>query len=410
MTIPERRHRLVSDWESHAGEVEPAFREPDIVDHLERMAFIPGSFESILSNIAKDLQAQPWLVEEADYEWALDRTAYRFAQEALNQSRVLNALGGLVRPQDPKALASGIAARQYLRWRIEDAEPHFARHADWRFVVLPFGWDNAISLLMLAFQAHAGASPIFQRMFPGSSPLADWRRPAKGLLLAGMPLPAQLPVVDSFLLEAMRNEHPWYNDALISIAEFDDPAVRTIWSLSSDWVVGHEVTHALLHETVPWSIEREMEADLGGLIQLITWTRPRDLTGLAEDLSPNFWDFISARTGLMMLTLASNLAQRQRGPAAVTMTDGAMARLVHLHNFIDVNLGATTITSEEVGLITQFADRFDAFMADFSALQVSIPPWAPAQSRRAARQADRVFHEELAAHKAKGGGLILPEN
>lgn len=410
MSIPEQRHRVVSDWEAHAGGVEAAFREPDIVDHLERMAFIPGTFESVLGNIAKDLQAQPWLVEQAGYEWALDRTAYRFAQEALNQSRVLNALGGLVRPQDAKASASGIAARQYLRWRIEDSEPHCVHHADWRFVVLPFGWDNAISLFMLAFQAHAGASPVFQRMFPDSSLMADWRRPAKGLLLAAMPIPAQLPVVDSFLLDAMRNEHPWYNDALISIAEFDNPAVRTIWSLSSDWVVGHEVTHALLHETVPWSIEREMQADLGGLIQLVTWTRPRDLTGLAEDLSPNFWDFISARTGLMMLTLASDLAQRQRGSAAVAMTDGAKARLTHLHDFIGVNLGATTITSEEVGMMTQFADRFESFMADFSALQASIPPWAPAQSRRAAREADRVFREELAAHKAKGGGLILPDN
>lgn len=409
MTIPEQRHRIVGDWEAHAGEVEAAFREPDIVDHLERMAFIPGTFESVLGNIAKDLQAQPWLVEEAGYEWALDRTAYRFAQEALNQSRVLNALGGLMRPQDAKAPGSGIAARQYLSWRIEHAEPHCARSASWRFIVLPFGWDNAISLLMLAFQAHAGASPVFRRMFPASMPMDDWRRPAKGLLLAAMPIPAQLPVVDSFLLDAMRGEHPWYNDAIISIAEFDDPAVRTIWSLSSDWVVGHEVTHALLHETVPWSLEREMQADLGGLIQLITWTRPRDLSGLAEDLSPNFWDFISARTGLMMLTLASDLAQRQRGATAAAMANGAKTRLAHLHDFIDVNLAALTITPEEAGLIAQFADCFGAFMADFSALQAGIPEWAPAQARRAAREADRVFREELAAHKAKGGRRIEPE-
>lgn len=94
MTIPERRHRIVGDWEAHAGEVEAAFREPDIVAHLERMALIPGTFESVLGNIAKDLNAQPWLVEEAGYDWTLDRTAYRFAQEALNQSRVLMPSAG----------------------------------------------------------------------------------------------------------------------------------------------------------------------------------------------------------------------------------------------------------------------------------------------------------------------------
>ncbi|QNT70202.1 hypothetical protein [Defluviicoccus vanus] len=110
----------------------------------------------------------------------------------------------------------------------------------------------------------------------------------------------------------------------------------------------------------------------------------------------------------MMLTLASDLAQRQRGMAAA-MVNGAKARLAHLHDFVDVNLAVTTITPEEVWLMAQFAECFDAFMADFSALQASIPPWAPPQSRRAAREADRVFREELREHKARGGGLILPE-
>ncbi|MGF7156273.1 hypothetical protein [Novosphingobium gossypii] len=59
--------------------------------------------------------------------------------------------------------------------------------------------------------------------------------------------------------------------------------------------------------------------------------------------------------------------------------------------------------------MAQFAECFDVFMADFSALQAGILPWAPAQARRAAREADRIFREELAAHKAQGCGRIEPE-
>jgi hypothetical protein len=37
-----------------------------------------------------------------------------------------------------------------------------------------------------------------------------------------------------------------------------------------------------------------------------------------------------------------------------------------------------------------------------------MPAWAEARARHAARAADEVVRAELAAHKASGGGPVLP--
>jgi hypothetical protein len=347
------RHRVLTDWEAYAAGLEEAFGEPIIVDHLEAMAEVPGVFASVFSNLARDLAAQPWLAEEAGYSWVTERGAYRFAAEALNQSRVLNALGGLIDPDDPaqRLAAAGIAARQALSWRVEDAEPYCHRAGPWQFVVLPFGWDNVISLMILALRGHGQSNPVFARLFPRAPEVADWRAAAKGLLLAAIPLPeARAALVDSFVLETMRKAHPWLEEAIFSLADHHDPVVRTLASISTDWVIGHEVGHALLHETIPWSLEREMQADRAGLVQLVTWSRPRDLTGLATDLSPNFWDYVSARIGLMMLTLAGDLQHRSNN-AAASGTGLARQRSASLRAELLERVAVTTITPEELELI-----------------------------------------------------------
>lgn len=412
MSPPLIRHRVVTDWEACSITIEETFGEPDIVYHLERMADSPGSFDAALFNLAKDLDAQPWLVDDAGYGWVTDRSAYRFAQEAINQGRILNALGGLLSPNDQEGrkAASNIAARQGLRWRLDDAEPYCFPYADWRFVVIPFAWDNVISILMLAIRSHAARTKVARRLFPDPSPVDDWRRPAKGLLLAAMPIPeARTAIIDSFLLAQMRNADAWFADAIISIDEFFDEAVRSLWAASSDWVVGHEVTHALLHRQHPWSLDREMQADRGGLIQMMAWTRPRDLAGLSGDLSPNFWDYVSARLGLMMLTLTSELQHRLRGSGALSMLDATQLRSAHISEIVRENAQQTTITSEEFALFDALDEAFDNFLADLAMLQASIPGWAMARARQAARKADKVLREELRVHKAKGGGLILPD-
>jgi hypothetical protein len=150
-----------------------------------------------------------------------------------------------------------------------------------------------------------------------------------------------------------------------------------------------------------------MQADLGGLLQLMSWTRPKDLSGLVADLSPNFWDYVSARIGLMMLTLSSELQQRLRGGAALLMANGARARSKRMRAVLLTNIAVTTITTDELALLDAMDDSFDLFLTDLAVLHAAIPTWAMARSRQAARKADMVFREELAAHKAKGGGPIL---
>jgi hypothetical protein len=404
------RHRVLTDWEAYAASQEEAFGEPIIVDHLEAMADVPGVFASVFGNLARDLAAQPWLAEEAGYSWVTERGAYRFAAEALNQSRVLNALGGLIDAEDrvQRRAAAGIVARQALAWRVEDAEPYCHRAGPWRFVVLPFGWDNVISLMILALRGHGQSNPVFSRLFPGTPEVADWRAAAKGLLLAAIPLPeARAALVDSFVLDTMRKAHPWLEGAIFSLADHHDPVVRTLASISTDWVIGHEVGHALLHETTPWSLEREMQADRAGLVQLVTWSRPRDLTGLAPDLSPNFWDYLSARIGLMMLTLAADL-QHRSDIAPASGTGLARQRSASLRAALLERVAVTTITPEELGLIDALDSGFEAFVGDLARLRAEMPAWAEARARHAARAADEIVRAELAAHKASGGGPVLP--
>jgi hypothetical protein len=258
-------------------------------------------------------------------------------------------------------------------------------------------------------KAYLRDRALARHLFASPPPIEDWKAPAKGLLLAAMPISeARKAIVDSFLLGEMRKSEPWFSDAMISIEEFDDDAVRSLWAISSDWVIGHEVTHALHHDRTGWSIEREMQADLGGLLQLMSWTRPKDFSGLNAGLSPNFWDYVSARIGLMMLTLTSELERRLRGASAASIANGVNARSMRMRTVLAANIDVTTITADELAILNALDEGFDGFLTDLAALLTKIPTWAMARVRQAARKADFVFRQELAAHKAKGGGQILP--
>lgn len=407
---PPARHRLLRDWETFASLDEEAFAEPLIIDHLEASADLPHVFASVFGNIQSLFKVQPWLVEEAGYGWAVERGAYRFPAEALNQWRLLNAIAGLTNPEDPrqrKAVA-GIAARQSLSWRIAHADPYCASCRGWRFVVLPFGLDNLANLLMLALRTHPVMRPLLAQIAPVLPGTGDWTAPGKGIHLLSLPLLDDAPLlVDSFAVHKMAQAHEWWNGAIYTLAGIEDPVVRTLASIATDWVIGHEVGHALFHDGEQPSLERELLADRAGLVSLLSWTRPRDLEGLDHDLSDNFWDYLSAR--LVLLILAIVCGSEQDAATDAALLGNITARATGLRTLILEQVASTTLTPQEVALIHALDEGFERFVADLKTLHAAAPPWAIARARYAARDADKTVRRELAEHKAKGGGPIEPE-
>lgn len=407
---PPERHQLLRDWETFASVDEEAFGEPIIIDHLEASADRPHAFASVFGNIQSLFKAQPWLVEEAGYGWAVERGAYRFPAEALNQWRLLNAIAGLTNSEDvqQRKAVAGIAARQSLSWRIAHADPYCASYRGWRFVVLPFGLDNLANLLMLALRAHPVMKPLLAQISLVPPGTGDWTAPGKGIHLLSLPLLDDTPLlVDSFAVHQMAQAHGWWNGATYTLAGIEDPVVRTLASIATDWVIGHEVGHALFHDGDQPSLERELLADRAGLVSLLSWTRPRDLAGLDPNLSDNFWDYLSARLVLLILTIVCG--SEQEAATDAVLLDDIRARATGLRTLILEQVASTTLTTREAALIHALDDGFDRFAADLKALHAAAPPWAIARARHAARNADETVRRELAEHKAKGGGPIQPE-
>lgn len=124
----------------------------NLVDEKRRITLAKASwanadFAPMRKNIARLMAGAPAFFKAHDYGWALKRRAYDFSSESLNQLLILQAASALHRHLDPDLVDEtrfdGLAARMLASQTIDEVSPRaLPSRSGWRFVTIPFGWDD----------------------------------------------------------------------------------------------------------------------------------------------------------------------------------------------------------------------------------------------------------------------------
>lgn len=114
---------------------------------LAKASWANADFAPMRKNIARLMAGAPAFFKAHDYGWALKRRAYDFSSEPLNQLLILQAASALHRHLDPDLVDEtrfdGLAARMLASQTIDEVSPRaLPSRSGWRFVTIPFGWDD----------------------------------------------------------------------------------------------------------------------------------------------------------------------------------------------------------------------------------------------------------------------------
>lgn len=381
---------------------------PMIPAFLSRAAWRQTEFGSLRRIIARVIDGSPDVFRRLDYGWATVRDAYEFPAEALNQHRILSALAAL----DAGAAGDGLAARQTNVWDFRSSTPRVLPSGEWRFVVVPYGWESFVELVLQAVLRHAadrGAVPAFIEGVEGMP--EDWRCAARGLVLSSIDL-GGLDVARPGLLAIVRDAVPWFGGALVGQTEVRTPSVDALWALCLDFTISHEVAHVLKShrsgEGDPASIE--IEADHVAMDALRRWPEPRYMEGLSRDRSHGFYTAVAVLLFYFVIIVrwaAFRFAGHDIDDAEVDMHDGRIWRLLDSYAHM-MTAGAEGMpTTPEWAEVDDLLTTFHDFLRDFVELGETFRSKDLPLARAAVAAASRQISRDLNA--LDEGRLTLPE-
>lgn len=390
-------------WRRLAPRYDPSVRYPFIETFHSEQAWGAVSFDSLHTNLSLALERAPWLRTQAGYAWVLLREAFRFPAEALNQMRVLQTLAAFGdQPGFSRATMTRIAVRETTRFNMRQSGPRADGAGGWKFVVVPFGWDNFVMLSLRAFMGHARQIGTRSAVL-NAGEHCDWLPLAKGMLVNDV-IEASTALNDAVVAQAIRRTIPWFGNSVISMAEFDDAATRSLWGLTGDALVGHEVAHHLLDLAEHGSTESEIEADRMSIFALASWPRARDTAGLPRR-SDGFWTYVSVLLGLMMLITSAAVRKSFTGEPSPT-AEALAARLTALSDLVEHNPALCELVEEDLEEVHAITVSLHRFIGDLIPALQEIPHAARATLEPTIEAASAEFLAELLDHIATNGRVI----
>ena len=264
--------QLLKTWQRCATSEEVVLNDPFILDQLRNAPKTRATIERHIDSIKRVLTRLPHDVAEAYAGWCLDPEFYRFASEAFYQGRILYWLAVAARFHDISRMGRTFIARQIIRPSGLNSTPRIKSTGDLEFIVYPApstAWlyemmgilvceqknegilDKKIEeyvLYLLAYRAYTTAAD-FSTAF-GIDYLID------EIVLKGRPPHVSHPVSQeaAFLIQAVE-----------------------------DFVINHEIAHAMLSHSSAGNQNGKMEADADNLaIELMLAEFVKDLPDAGE--------------------------------------------------------------------------------------------------------------------------------
>ena len=138
-------------WKKVANDFDYNLCFPRFKDYYENSSWNDEHFSKLKCHIEKHFFCYQDFYEGHDYAWATDRASYGFMPEPYYQISILDTLlGNWIQYKGIKETEpcfDNVCARETTVWGLQRALPRVVRHDLLKFVIIPYGWDDAANFV-----------------------------------------------------------------------------------------------------------------------------------------------------------------------------------------------------------------------------------------------------------------------
>jgi hypothetical protein len=264
--------KLLKTWQGCATSEEVVLDDSFILDQLRNAPETRATIERHVETIKRVLMRLPRDVAESYAEWCLDPDFYRFASEAFHQGRILYWLSVAARFRDISQMKRMFVARQIIRPSGLNSTPRIKSTADVEFIVYPApstAWLYEMMGILACERKNEGILEkkleeyvLYLLAYRAYTTAADFST-AFGIDY----------LIDEIVL---KGQPPHFSHPVSDEAAFFIQAVE-------DFVINHEIAHAMLEHSSAGHHIGKMESDADNLaIELMLAEFVKDLPDAGE--------------------------------------------------------------------------------------------------------------------------------
>ena len=162
-SAPLRAQDVVPYWHLAAADHDFLSAIPEVNEYYVRRNWHESDFANVLAGFAKRQSDHAEFLRAHPYSWATQREAYEYSIDALYQLQAIDVVAGIWHDSDQATRTEvdfdRICVRQTRRWGgPADISPRAVPatvSCPVKFILVPFGWDNYVSLTIEGFAKHS---------------------------------------------------------------------------------------------------------------------------------------------------------------------------------------------------------------------------------------------------------------
>ncbi len=251
---PRSTEELMAAWHRSAASEEIVLDHPFILDELSNNPHTRETIQQHISSIERILERLPKQVAQNYLPWSTDPSFYRFGSEAFHQGRILYWLAIASKMRDLSDLDQTLVARQIIRPSGLNSTPRIKSSGEIQFIIYPApstAWlYELMSVLMLEFNGEAINDRKLEEYLLYLLAYRAYEGAADYMTAYGIDY-----LIDEIVLSGTEPEpnHPFSQTGAFLVQAVED------------FIINHEISHALLEHAASKDGEVDIEAEADNL-------------------------------------------------------------------------------------------------------------------------------------------------
>lgn len=154
---------ILLHWHRVAEDYDYLSAVPEVNHFFSSRYWIESDFQNVLQGFSNRKKDHETFHQHFPYSWTTERKAYEFSIDSLYQLYAIDVLAGIWHESDEATkkfhLFDNVCVRQTRRWGgPADISPRAvpqSKHNPVKFILVPYGWDNVVSMAIEGFADYA---------------------------------------------------------------------------------------------------------------------------------------------------------------------------------------------------------------------------------------------------------------